>query len=166
MAKTSLLVRILRFGGWWFLIAGLITFAVGLGFAAWTSAFLARSTSTTGKVVHLDEQIDSENNSVNYAAVFSFVAEDGKPYTIRSGVATNPPGFEEGQDVSVLYIKSNPANAKLNAFWQLWFATVLCCALGVFHILFGALLLYFTRKYVKKSSLSLNLQTTAQTQSD
>jgi hypothetical protein len=151
MAKTSLLVRILRFGAWWYFVSGIICFIVGLGFAASTAIFLARSNSTAGKVVRFEEQENSDHDGVNYAPVFSFVANDGKLYTIQSGVATNPPGFEEGQNVSVLYIKGNPGSARLNSFWQLWFVTVICCSIGIVFALISSLVLYFTQKYVKKS---------------
>jgi Protein of unknown function (DUF3592) len=164
MAKTSLIVRILRFVGWWLLVGGLTTFVIGLGFAVSTTIFLARSGSTTGRVIRFEEQVDSENQSVNYAPVFTFSADDGKTYTFRSGVATNPPEFDEGQNVSVLYIKGNPTDARINAFWQLWFVTVICCALGFFHTLIGFLFLFFTRKYVKKGAPSVPPPIVAQSQ--
>jgi hypothetical protein len=135
----------------WF-VTGLCTLVVALGFGIYTSVFLIRSVPAKGTVVNLIPEYDEENDSTNYAPVFSFAAGDGKIYTIKSGVATNPPGFEVGQNVKVLYVPSHPANAKLASFRQLWFVTVLCVGLGVFFTTAGYFLLRFERR---RNSLSI-----------
>jgi hypothetical protein len=128
------------------LVTGLCTIAVAFGFGVYTSVFLIRSVATKGTIVDLVPERDEENDTVNYASTFTFIAVDGKTYTVTSGVATNPPGFKVGQDVQVYYLKSHPANAKLASFWQLWFVTILCAGLGLFFSGAGYLLLRFERR--------------------
>jgi hypothetical protein len=128
------------------LVTGLCVLFVGLGFGIYTSIFLFHSMATKGTIVNLVPQRDEENDSTNYAPVFAFAAVDGKTYTVESGVATNPPGFELGQVVQILYEKSNPAGAKLASFWQLWFVTVLCSSIGVFFSVAGYFLLCYERR--------------------
>jgi hypothetical protein len=134
MAKAGFRRRVLRFLRWWLLVGGLSAIAVGAGFAAYTGIFLLRSVATKGTIVRLEPVPDEENGGVNYAPVFSFRSEDGQIHTIQSGVASSPPGFDEGDVVRVLYVKSNPDSAKIDSFLQLWSVATICCGLG---LLFG-----------------------------
>ncbi|MGD0732653.1 MAG: DUF3592 domain-containing protein [Terracidiphilus sp.] len=116
MAKVGFRKGVLRFLRWWLLVGGLSAIAVGACVAAFTCVFLLRSVAAKGTIVRLEPVPDEENGAINYAPVFSFTSEDGKIHTIRSGVASNPPGFEEGEAVRVLYVKSNPEGAKIDSF--------------------------------------------------
>ncbi len=138
--------RLLWLFSWWLFLGGLSALAVGIGFGLYTSLFLLRSSAANGTVLRLDAVPDNEDGTTNYAPVFSFVAADGRTYTLRSGVATKPPEFEEREAVRVLYIKSDPGNAKLDSFWQLWFVTLICCLLGAFFGVPGCLLVRYARK--------------------
>jgi hypothetical protein len=146
IAKSRFWNRLLRFICWWLLAGGLSTFAVGAGFAVYTSVFLFRSIATKGTIVRLDQVADEEDGTINYAPVFTFASDDGQIHTIRTGVASDPPGFDEGEVVRVLYIKSNPAGAKIASFWQLWLVTVICCGLGLLFGVPGYLLLRRERR--------------------
>lgn len=134
--------------GWWLLGGGLGTLAVGVGFGLYTSFFMFRSATANGTIVRFEAETDEEGTT-NYAPVFSFTAANGQTYTVRSGVGTNPPGFDEGQSVRVLYIRSDPGSAKLDSFWQLWTITVICSPLGLFFSCPGYLLLRYRRKRVR-----------------
>ncbi len=135
----SILVRAWLYGG----VASL---AVGCGFGVYTTIWLHRSTVTKGTIISLLPVSNRENNTTNYAPVFAFTAKDGQTYKVTSGVATNPPGFEIGQHVSVLYILAKPDSAKLDSFWQLWFVSIVVVGLGLFLTGVGYLLLRHERK--------------------
>ena len=148
MGTAKIRKPLLLLFGWWLLGGGSCTLAVGVGFGFYTSIFMLRSTTANGTVVRFVAQTDDEGTT-NYAPVFSFTATSGQVYTVRSGVATNPPGFDEGQSVRVRYIKSDPSNAKLDSFWQLWTITVICCPLGLFFSCPGYLLLRYRWKRIR-----------------
>jgi hypothetical protein len=143
--------RLLWRGSRWLLFGGLCALAVGVGFAVNTSLFLLRSVAADGTIVRLDAVPDQENGSLNYAPVFAFTAQDGQTYTVRSGVASNPPEFTEGQAVSVLYIRTNPGGAKVASFLQLWFVALLCSGLGLFFSGPGYLLLRYERRHRRQA---------------
>jgi len=156
MRKHGLFKRILRFLGWWCFAGGLGGLAVALGFAIYNGIFLLRSVPANGTIVRLEEVPDESSGETNYAPVFSFTAADGKSYTIRSGTASNPPGFAEGQIVRVLYVKSNPEGARLSSILQLWFATFVVAGLSGFYTGVGYLLLRFTRVRRQNSTLAVD----------
>jgi len=154
MVKGRLRKRLVWIFCRWLLLGGLCNLAVGVGFGIYTSLFLLRSVEAQGTIIRLDEVPYQDDGSINYDPVFSFTAQDGHTHTVRSGVATNPPGFTEGQTVRVLYIKNNPGGAKLASFWQLWFVTLLCSGLGMFFGGPGYLLLRYERR-LNRQALSL-----------
>jgi hypothetical protein len=75
--KTGWLARVL----WYFcrawLLCGLVTLVLGLGFVTYTSIWLFRSVPGKGTVIGLIPQRDADGN-LNYSARFSFKANDGK----------------------------------------------------------------------------------------
>lgn len=122
---------------------------VGLGFAAWTSVFLLRATETSGQILRTVPVADGEGGT-NYAPVFTFTAADGHAYTITSGTASNPPDYESGDSVRVLYIPRNPMTARLKDVPQLWLFPLIAMPLGGFQASLGGLLLWFDRRYRRK----------------
>ncbi|WP_058189076.1 DUF3592 domain-containing protein [Terracidiphilus gabretensis] len=129
------------------LYGGCCLFLVGIGFGVYTRIFIAQSIATTGKVIRLEAQTDSENHTVNYAPVFSFVAEDGKNYTVHASAASNPPEFEEGQGVNVRYIPSNPMRASIDSGTQLWLNSLVFGVVGAVFALIGYLLLRHMQRH-------------------
>ena len=92
---------------------GISFFVVSLGMGLYTCIFVHRCVVADGTVVRINPVQDTENDTVNYAPVFTFTATDGQAYTLTSGVASNPPGFVVGQQVKILYIKNDPSGARL-----------------------------------------------------
>ena len=122
------------------LICGLGTLATGCGFAVYRSVWLYRSVPTKGIVTSVSEAASEQDQTVNYAPTFTFKAEDGRAYSVTSGVASNPPSFAVGQEVQVRYTKINPESAEIDSFWQLWLVSVVCGGLGIFFAGIGYLL--------------------------
>jgi hypothetical protein len=111
-----------------------------------TAAFTHRAVATNGSIIRLIEAPGESNETINYAPVFTFTASNGYNYTITSNTASNPPEFKVGQAVQVLYEASNPANAKLASFWQLWFLPALLSSLGIVLAGAGYLLFRYQRR--------------------
>jgi len=146
IASAGFRKRFLRLFRWWLLVSGLSVGAVGFAFAAYTSVFLLLSTSTKGTIVRLEPIEDQNDGTTNYAPVFSFSSQDRQTHVIRSIVSSNPSGFEVGEVVRVLYIKSNPEGAKIGSFLQLWFVAIICSVLGLLFGVPGYLLFRYERK--------------------
>ncbi len=134
---------------WTFCRAGLFVgpaaIAVALGFGVYNLLFLYRSSAANGTIKSLAPVINKHDGTRSYVPVFTFTAQGGRSYSVKSGVATNPPAFAVGQTVRVLYIKTDPTNAKLDSFWQLSLVTIVCAGLGIFFFGAGYLLLRYER---------------------
>jgi len=147
--RKSLLRRILWLACRAYLVG---TVLAGCGIGVYTSVWLCKSAATEGTIVNLSPVFDEENDTTNFAPYFSFKAADGHTYTVQSNVATNPPGFEVGESVRVLYLRTDPTSAKLGSFWQIWLVTVLCVGLGAFFAGVGYLLLRYERKLIRREN--------------
>lgn len=145
MRKMSQFKFVLLWFGRIMLGIAAVTVVVGSGFAIETTIFILRSKHATASIVRLEEQTDNDGN-VNYAPVFTFTASNSRQYTVRSIVATNPPGFEVGESADILYVPSKPSGARIASFWQMWFVSVLLGIIGVVNGFVGACFAYFARE--------------------
>jgi len=121
--------------------AGPSLLLIALGIAICTGWFLHRSIAADGAVVSLRQMLDSDEDSIGYAPVFTFTAGDGHIYTISSNTSSSPPAFSPGQHVKVLYRADDPTGARIASFGQLWlfpfvFAIVGTAACGSGYVLF------------------------------
>jgi hypothetical protein len=136
------------------MVCGVACLGVALFFAVLTAAFIRNAVETTGKIVNLVPVADKENDSTNYAPIFSFTAGDGRTYTVTSNTSSNPPEFSPGQEVRVLYAPRNPSHARLKSTIQLWLVSMICAPLGAIYAGLGSVLLYFDRRYRRKIATS------------
>ncbi|MFZ3555307.1 DUF3592 domain-containing protein [Streptomyces sp. BH055] len=130
-ALRWVVIGVSAFGGI-FLVVGLIL--------AWSSVSLLREADrATGTVVSLqwrDEDIGPSRKSRDRdrpAAypVVEFAAADGTPYTFRSSTGSNPPSYEEGERVEVLYRADDPEDAQINGFLSLWLLPLIFGGIGL-----------------------------------
>jgi hypothetical protein len=124
------------------LIAGVI--------ALRTESFINRSEATEGVVTELvpvsaHNSDSSSSSSTTYAPVFAFTTNDGRHLTVRSDSASNPPSFEVGDKVAVLYDPAAPVNARIDTFGQLWLMPIICGGVGLLFMGFAALAAFALR---------------------
>jgi len=86
-----------------------------IGFLCWSSYMTfagvrveTNGETTTGHVVELDHFDEGA-----YSAVVEFEA-DGQTYTFEDDTASDPPKYSIGQDVPVVYDRSNPSLAQID----------------------------------------------------
>ena len=108
-------------------------------YAGYTSWKLEQSGErTTGNVVRLEESNSSEGGCCVYSPVIEFTA-GGQTYSFESGNASDPPAYEVGQEVPVLYDPGNPETAQINSFFERWVFTIIIIP----AMIFAALILNF-----------------------
>ncbi|MBI5953559.1 MAG: DUF3592 domain-containing protein [Chloroflexi bacterium] len=89
-------------------------------YAAYTSWQLeTNGERTTGVVVRLLEQSDSDGGCCTYVPVVQFEA-GGSTYSFEGDTASYPPQYEVGEEVSVLYDPSSPNTAQIDKFSERW----------------------------------------------
>src|SRR6266702_6212389 len=94
------------------------------GFLVWkTCHFLDRAVRAQGTITALVPVTRPNHKNRTYAAQFSFTTPAKQAVKITSTSSSNPPEFEVGESVAVLYLPNNPADARIDSFFQLWGAS-------------------------------------------
>lgn len=119
------------------LVFGTIFVAIGLATCCESYWFVRHSVSAQGNVIELRlvTQTDSDGQeSTGYAPVFTFIAQNGNPYTAISRSNSNPPQYKVGDSITVLYEPDNPSRARIDSFLDLWFLPVIFGGIGAAFI--------------------------------
>jgi hypothetical protein len=113
--------------------AGLLVVAGAM--RANTKSFLAHASPAQGTVVALQPRRSSDN-STTYAAVVRF-KHGSQAIQFTSQTSSSPPAYGVGEIVPVLYLETNPYEAKVDAFFSLWGGQLIVGFLGTVFLLVG-----------------------------
>jgi hypothetical protein len=80
--------------------------------------------TTTGTVVRLEESNSSEGGCCVYSPVIEFNA-DGQIHSFEGGNASDPPAYEVGEVVNVIYDPADPGTAQINKWTERWLFPIL-----------------------------------------
>jgi len=83
-----------------------------------TRISIGKSQKAKGKVIQL-VYIPGENGG-GYAPMYQFRTVDGKSIEVLDELSTNPPQFQVGQEIDVLYDSRNPEKARINKWLYLY----------------------------------------------
>jgi hypothetical protein len=146
------------------IIGGVIFFLVGAGvlvgdffITTGTISFLNSSIKTDGSVVNIIHSRSSDSVNAMYTPEVSFTDASGQAITFTSNISSSSPSYKIGDKVSVLYDKNNSQSARINTFFQLWFATIVMSIVGVIFFLIG---LFIIIKKIISSNLRKELLAT------
>jgi hypothetical protein len=126
-----------------------------------TNKFIASALKAEGQVIDFEANRSSDS-STTYAPVIKFVASDDKEYQFVSSVSSNPPSYDVGEVVEILYQESDPNDAQVNGFFSLHLGELILGILGsVFLSIGGGILLYGflgnkKREYLIANGVSIN----------
>lgn len=119
---------------------------VGVGFLLFSMAvimyvrirlFIKTAQAVKGTVIEMVYRRKSTSNrGGGYLAIYQFRTIDGKKIKAKDSLSRNPPQFQVGQEIDVLYNPENPHNARINKWLNLYFLPVLLGGLG---LLFGGI---------------------------
>lgn len=138
-----------------FAIFGACMLAGAFAIYSSTASFLERSVSSQGTVVELIRSRSSD--SINYYPLVQFVTSDGQQVEFQSNSGSNPPLYDQGERVSVLYEPSSPQAAKINGFFSLWGGALIVSGIGlVFLLIGGGMLVYGAIKNRSNANLQKN----------
>lgn len=100
-----------------------------------TASFISRASRAQGTVTAMVPQ-RSTDNSVRYRPIVRF-EHGGQEIQFGDSVSTDPPAFNVGQAVTVLYLESNPHDARIDSFTSLWFLPALLGGMGAIFLAVG-----------------------------
>jgi hypothetical protein len=104
-------------------------------YAGYNSWSLGRDGQTaTGTVIKLAESSDGEGGCCVYSPVVEFQA-NGQTYTFESDNASNPPAYEVGESVSVIYNPADPATAQIDKWSERWLMPIILIPAMLFAML-------------------------------
>jgi hypothetical protein len=119
------------------ILFGLIFFGVGAGLSYKQSSMQRAGTQVPGEVVSLDTNCD--NDGCAYAPIVSFKTREEKTVTFESTYSSNPPAYEIGEKVTVIYLPDNPEKAVIKGegtgfriVFMIVGGLITCVGLGMF----------------------------------
>ena len=125
---------------------GIIMLAIGAFLLIREKAFLSNDLSATATVTSLASGLDSSGNPVK-CPVVNFTAANGQAvYYDASDFCANPPRYQIGQTIQVLYDPQNPNNVQFSGFVGEFGEGILFTFLGLLFFLFGVWAYFWARK--------------------
>jgi len=106
-----------------------------------------------GTVINLTR--NRGNDSTTFAPVVEWRDDKGIRRVLYSSTGSNPPAFDRGERVSVLYDPENPEKARINSFGQRHAVTLILGAMGFVFGAIGGTILYL---YAKRRSMIARLK--------
>ena len=117
------------------LVGGLLAL-IGLFLFIRTRIFIGNAQEAKGTVIQMvySRTSSSSGSGGGYSAVYQFRTLDGQNIVIQDSLSSNPPRFQVGQEIDILYESGNPQKARINKWMNLYFVPVL---LGGMGLIFG-----------------------------
>jgi len=116
--------------------AGFCLWGAYAGYVSWKLE--NEGETTTGTVVRLEESDSSEGGCCVYSPVIEFDA-GGQSYSFEGDNASDPPAYDVGEEVSVIYDPADPNTAQINKWTERWLFPIIIIP----AMLFTALILNF-----------------------
>jgi Protein of unknown function (DUF3592) len=92
--------------------AGFCLWGVYAGYISWKLE--NEGITTTGMVVRLEESDSAEGGCCVYSPVIEFTASDDQKYSFEGDTASDPPAYDVGEQVNVIYDPKDPDTAQIN----------------------------------------------------
>lgn len=111
----------------------------GIGGLLWQNEieFQGRALSTKGKVVSLISFRSSSSRGYVYRPVVRYSLPNGTTSEMESSAASNPPRFQVGDAVEVLYDPNNVTDARLKADMDFPIIQIVFMGMGSIFVLIG-----------------------------
>jgi hypothetical protein len=82
--------------------------------------FIHTAVRTDGTVIWMEPVRTTRTGAGTSVPQFRFTANDGRLHIINSDISVPSSTFKRGEQIHVLYLQSNPENARIDAFSTLW----------------------------------------------
>lgn len=126
-----------RWAGYVLLIGGTAMAIGGIWFISQAAAFLDATARTDGTVIALERKRSAKGFDQDHPVVRFTVPETGETIELQSRFGMWPSPFAVGDAVEVAYDPADPARARIDSFWTLWFVPVLLVTFGLACIAAG-----------------------------
>ncbi|MCD9876481.1 DUF3592 domain-containing protein [Streptomyces guryensis] len=133
---------------------GALFLAIGLILAGQSVSLLADAERARGTVVSVQWRTEhsssfhknrTSDKRMAYPVV-AFTSADGTRRTFQDSTGANPPSYETGEQVEVLYRAGSPQDARINGFVSLWLGPLVFGGLGLLAAGIGTAVAWATRR--------------------
>lgn len=97
--------------------------------------FLKTAIMAQGTVVELQSVRSAK--STTYKPLVTFNDKNGAKIEFTSGDSSNPPSYDVGEKIEVLYNPKKPQDAKIKSFSSLWMGVLIICIAGAVFFAVG-----------------------------
>ena len=118
------------------LVGGLLVL-IGAFLFVRTRIFIGKAQKAKGKGKVIQMVYFPGENGGGYAPMYQFRTVDGQRIEILDELSTNPPRYQVGQEIDVLYEPGNPEKARINKWLYLYFVPVGLGWMGLILVLMG-----------------------------
>jgi ribosomal protein S16 len=115
---------------------GCIVFAASLFLIQNNIRFIKRGTKTTATVIDLQQE-SSSNSDREFTPIFKFTTATGEAVSFKGFGASNPPAYNIGEKVSIVYDHEKPEDAKVLSYFGTFGAAIILMALSMPMIIIG-----------------------------
>jgi hypothetical protein len=108
--------------------------------------YVKTSQRAVGKITALEPGVDNDGDQV-FSPHFSFMTKDGSTFEVSSKSGSNPPDFEIGDAVPVLYPLGDPAAARIATPFQTYGLSIILGIMGTAFVFLGLGARWLRREY-------------------
>lgn len=125
----------MRIGGFIMLGLGLLSLAITIGFGGSVLWFRTHALQTHGTVIA--EVLTPYADGNMYCPTIRYTTREGQTLEHDSDICAWPPAYEEGQQVTVYYDRTNPKDVQRVSLFGNWFIPGLFGFLGIIFTISG-----------------------------
>ncbi|MFQ5564903.1 MAG: DUF3592 domain-containing protein [Paracoccaceae bacterium] len=119
---------------WWLVTAVPALFVLaGIGILAEAIIFTSEAVSARGEVVHVSRHYGGESG-VTYTPTIRYRRDDGRTFEAETHMSSGDYDYAIGERVEILYSYDNPAEVRINSFFDLYGGGVILIVVGALFI--------------------------------
>lgn len=114
-----------------YVLMGIIFFFAGIGLVVWGYVNVKNKidgsvyVKTEGTVISMREVPPTQDAGETWTPTIKFKDRSGKERTFESNVSSDPPAYEIGEKVELLYPEGRPEDVFINSFLEKWFTPIM-----------------------------------------
>lgn len=120
-----------HWAGYFLLAGGIVMSVTGIWQLVEGIEFLDAAARAEGTIVALERERSAKGLPEDHPVVLFTVPEIGVAIPFKSRFGMWPSPFSVGEKVEVAYDPGDPARARINSFWTIWFVPILIWAFGL-----------------------------------
>lgn len=128
-----------------FLAFGIVLLLISIYIILRIRRFTAHAIQTIGTVVALEprpsQMVLEGRNRIIYHPVVSYYTQDGMEVIFTGSAGNNPPNYQEGQEIDIIYNRNHPEQAHISSVWSLYLAPILYLGLGLLCVIIALIFL-------------------------